>query len=129
MTDEVELDRLLDAFFVAGSDEVADRVIDGALDEIDQTPQRRVGRMPRRLTMKTSTRVAAAAVIGALAVGGILLVSGPGQSLIAGPSSTPATAASPAIRPSRLPARARQCSAVRPGRPRRTCSRFATTIW
>lgn len=42
--------------------------------------------------MKTSTRVAVAAVIGALAVGGILLVSGPGQSLIAGPSLTPAAA-------------------------------------
>ena len=37
MTDQRELDRLLDAFFVDGTDELADRVIDAALDQIDQT--------------------------------------------------------------------------------------------
>ena len=41
MTDQRELDRLLDAFFVEGTDELADRVIDAALDQIDHTQQRR----------------------------------------------------------------------------------------
>ena len=73
MTDQRELDVLLDAFFVVGTDELADRVIDAALDQIDHTQQRRALRMPRRLsTMTMPTRVAAAAVIGVLAVGGLL---------------------------------------------------------
>ena len=89
MTDQRELDRLLGAFFVEGTNEVADRVIDAALIEIDQTQQRRVGRMPRRLlTMKTPTRLAAAAVIGVLAVGGTLYAVNPWQSAVT-PSSTP----------------------------------------
>ena len=40
MTDQRELDRLMTAFFVEGSNELADRVIDAALDEIDHTQQR-----------------------------------------------------------------------------------------
>ena len=38
------LDRLLGAFFVEGTDELADRVIDAALDQIDHTRQRRAAR-------------------------------------------------------------------------------------
>ena len=37
MTDQRELDRLLGAYFVDGTDELADRVIDAALDQIDHT--------------------------------------------------------------------------------------------
>ena len=94
MTDQRELDLLLDAFFVEGTDELADRVIDDALDEIDHTQQRQVLRPPRRFsTMTISTRLAAAAVIGVLAVGGIFLVSRPDLSTVASPSPTPGVSA------------------------------------
>ena len=100
MTDQRDLDRLLGAFFVEGTNEVADRVIDAALIEIDQTQQRRVGRMPRRLmTMKRPMRVAAAAVIGVIAVGGTLYAVNPWQSAVA-PSSTPDSSAGPSASPS-----------------------------
>ena len=90
MTDQRELDRILGAFFADGTDELADRVIDAALDQIDHTRQRRVMRMPRRFqTMPMLTRVAAAAVIGVLAVGGAFLLLKPGQPSVAGPGLTP----------------------------------------
>ena len=41
MTRQYDLDRLLDGYFVEGTNEVADRVIDAALDQIDHTRQRR----------------------------------------------------------------------------------------
>jgi WD40 repeat protein len=90
MTDQQELDFLLDAFFVDGTDELPDRVIDAALDEIDHTQQRHALRLPRRiLTMNVPIRVAAAAAIGVLAVGGALILTRPSQSTIGGPSPTP----------------------------------------
>ena len=71
MTDQRELDRLLGAYFVDGTDELADRVIDAALDQIDHTHQRRPLRVPRRFpTMTMPIRLAAAAVIGVLVLGG-----------------------------------------------------------
>src|SRR5450759_1807246 len=90
------LDRLLGAFFVEGTDELADRVIDAALDQIDHTRQRRAVRMPRRFsTMNMLTRLAAAAVIGVLAVGGTLYLVQRGQPAVGGPSPTPAVSSSP----------------------------------
>jgi hypothetical protein len=65
---------------------LADRVIDNALEQIDHTQQRRVMRMPRRYsTMNMPTRVAAAAVIGVLAVGATLYVIRPDQPTVGGP--------------------------------------------
>ncbi|MCJ7712326.1 MAG: hypothetical protein MUQ32_16015, partial [Chloroflexi bacterium] len=73
MTDQRELDRLLDEYFVAGANELADRVINAALEEIDKTQQRRAPRTTRRFpTMNTLSRVAAAAVLAVVAVGGTL---------------------------------------------------------
>src|SRR5450830_962240 len=96
MTDQRELDRLLGAFFVEGTDELADRVIDAALDQIDHTRQRRATRMPWRFsTMNMLTRLAAAAVIGVLAVGGTLYLVQRGQPAVGGPSPTPGVSSSP----------------------------------
>jgi hypothetical protein len=71
MTDQLELNRVLGAFLATGTDELADRVLDAALDQIDHTPQRHALRVPWRFqTMTLSTRLAAAAVIGVIAIGG-----------------------------------------------------------
>ncbi len=107
MTDQRELDRLLDAFFAEGRDELTDRVIDAALDQIDHTQQRRALRMPRRTwTMNMPTRLAAAAVIGVLAVGGALYLMRPGQNEVnggPGPTVTAAPSVTPAPTPTPLP--------------------------
>jgi WD40 repeat protein len=96
MTDQRELDRVLDAFFVEGTDELADRVIDAALDQIDHTKQRRAVRMPRRFsTMNMPTRVAAAAAIGVLAVGGALYLIGPSRPAVGTPGATASSSSSP----------------------------------
>lgn len=105
MTQQHELDLILDAFFVDGTDELADRVLDAALDEIDHTHQRRRLRLPRRLqTMSMPVRLAAAAVIGVIAVGGLLLWrpfgSTVGTSPTAIPSSSPAASVEPVSSPS-----------------------------
>ena len=90
MTDRRELDRLLGAYFADGTDELADRVIDAALDQIDHTRQRRALRVPRRFpTMTMPIRFAAAAVIAALAVGGAFYLLKPGQPAVGGPSPAP----------------------------------------
>jgi hypothetical protein len=79
MTDQRELDRLLDAYFVDGADELADRVIDAALDQVDHTDQRRAVRMPRRFqTMNMPTRVAAAASEHGLSPVGVIVSPLPG---------------------------------------------------
>jgi hypothetical protein len=97
MTDQRELDRLLGAFFAEGSDELADRVIDATLDQIDRTRQRRPLRVPRGIqAMPMLTRLAAAAVIGVIAVGGGLYLMKPGQpAVVGGQSPTPSASASP----------------------------------
>ncbi|OGN85993.1 MAG: hypothetical protein A2X23_06310 [Chloroflexi bacterium GWC2_73_18] len=104
MTDQRELDRLLGVFFVDGADELADRVIDAALDQLDHTQQRRALRMPWRFsTMNTSTRLAAAAVIGVLAVGGTLYLLQPGRPGVGGPGPTPSASATPTPAPTPSP--------------------------
>jgi WD40 repeat protein len=96
MTDQRELDRLLGTFFVEGPDELADRVIDAALDQVGRTRQRRALRLPGRFqTMPMFARAAAAAVIGVLAVGTALYLTKPAQPVVGGPSPAPAATSSP----------------------------------
>jgi len=96
MTDQRELDRMLGAFFDEGATELADRVIDAALDEIDHTQQRRALRLPRRFpTMNMYSRLGAAAVIGVLAVAGTLVLVQRGQPGDGGSGPTPVPSASP----------------------------------
>jgi polar amino acid transport system substrate-binding protein len=112
MTDQRELDRLLGALLVEGSDEVADRVIEAALDQIDCTRQWRVVRLPwgswtMNSTTKTLTSVAAVAVVGVLAVGAVLLLVRPGQPAAGGrasPTVAPGAAAAAFVAPDRVKA-------------------------
>lgn len=90
MTSQREFDRLLDVYFDDGRDELADRVIDAALDQIDHIRQRRPVRLPRRFpTMTMPIRVAAAAVIGVLAVGGAYYLSRSPQPSVGPPAPSP----------------------------------------
>jgi hypothetical protein len=96
MTSQRELDRILGAFLAVGTDELADRVIDAALGEIDHTGQRRAMRVPRRLqTMPMSLRLAAAAVVGVIAVSGTFYLFQRGQPGVSGPNPTPGVSARP----------------------------------
>ena len=103
MTTPQELDAVLRAFFVDGTDEVADRVIDAALDQIEHTPGRRGLRMPLRFrTIPMLTRLAAAAVIGVVAIGGSLYLLQREKSGVGTSSPTPGTRASPPSTPGPL---------------------------
>ena len=118
MTSERELDRLLGAYFDDGRDELADRVIDAALDQIDHTKQRRVLRVPWRFpTMFTPVRLGAAALIGVLALGGMMLVFSGGSRpsvTVPTPTSTPVVTPAPSA-----PARVRVAGHRQPrARPR-----------
>ncbi len=110
MTSQRELDRLLGAFLSEGADEVADRVIDAALDEIDHARQRRVVRLPwgswtMNSTTKNLTSVAAVAVVGVLAVGAVLLLVRPGTPGAGGstsPTLAPGGAPAALVAPDRV---------------------------
>ena len=116
MTDQHELDRLLVAYFAEGSNELADRVIDAALDQIVHTRQRRPLRVPGRSpTMTMPFRLATAAVIGVLAVAGAFYLLQPSQPAVGPPGptpsaslgssqATPTTAPSSATTPTETPA-------------------------
>ena len=96
MTDQRELDRILGAFFAEGTDELADRVIDAALDQVGRTSQRRAMRVPRKLlAMPMPARLAAVAVIGVVAVGAALFLARPARPVVGGPSPAPGLIASP----------------------------------
>lgn len=104
MTTDRDFDRIAMAWLAEGPDELSDRVLDSVTDQIHVTRQRRAMRVPRRFpTMTFSSRVAAAAVIGVLAVGGAFLVFGrPGQPAVGGP--TPSPSASPSAAALAVPA-------------------------
>lgn len=96
MTDQRELDRMLDDYFVAGANELADRVIDAALDQIDHTRQRRSMRAPWRFpTMTPPFRLAAAAVIGALVLGAAFVFAGGTRPAVVAPTPSPAATTVP----------------------------------
>jgi WD40 repeat protein len=100
MTDQHDLDRLLDTYFAHGSDALADRVIRAALERIDKTPQSRSWRSSwRSPSTSTVVGIAGAAMVGVLAVGGLLYVLRPGQSAVVGQSPAPTASSSPSVVP------------------------------
>ena len=104
MTSQPELDRLLRGFFVEGTDEVADRVIEAALAQIDRTHRQPAFGLPRSFHAVTAFgRVAAVALVGAIAIGGALVfgsggATGPGASASPGPLASTA-GSSPTVTP------------------------------
>ena len=77
MTDDRSLERAARSWIEAGPTQAPDRAVEAALLRIETTPQERDLRIPWRFAqMTTPARVAAAAVIGVLLVGGVLLYAG-----------------------------------------------------
>ena len=104
MTDDRSLERAARSWLETGPTQAPDRAVEAALLRIQTTPQERDLRIPWRLpTMNTPARVATAAVIGVLAVGGALFVFRPGDSAVGGPGPTPGSTPSPAVTPAPSP--------------------------
>ena len=107
MTREHDIERVLEHWFADGPSEIADRVVDDALLTIDLTTQTRgVLRLPRRLTMNRTMRLAAIALaaVAVVAIGaGLLNSSPPGN--VGGPA-TPSPATSQPAQPSTSPSAA-----------------------
>jgi len=103
MTDERSLERAARSWLENGPTQAPDRAVEAALLRIQTTPQERDLRIPWRLPkMTTPARVATAAVIGVLAVGGALFMLGrPGQTGVGGPgpSPTPVVSVAPSTTP------------------------------
>ena len=113
MTDDRSLERAARSWLETGPTEAPDRAVEAALLRIETTRQERDLRVPWRLpTMTTPARVAAAAVIGVLLIGGAYLYFGrPSQPSIGAPRPSPsvvapsasARASTPAVDYSGLP--------------------------
>ena len=103
MTDDRSLERAARSWIEAGPTQAPDRAVEAALLRIQTTPQERDLRIPWRLPkMTTPARVAAAAVIGVLLVGGAFFtLGGTNQPVVGvpGPSASPAPSQSPSRAP------------------------------
>jgi hypothetical protein len=105
MTTDRDFDRIAMAWLADGPEELSDRVIDAVVDDIHVTPQRHALRLPWRFpSMTTPFRIAAAAGIGVLVLGGALYVLQPGSSSPggSGPTRSPSPSPSPSA-PSAAP--------------------------
>ena len=103
MSDDRQFERTARAWLELGPTDAPDRVVENALLSIESTPQERDLRIPWRFSlMTTQSRLAAAAVIGVLAVGGGLLLLNRGTQPPVGaptPSPTASVSASPSSSP------------------------------
>ena len=104
MNDDRSLERAARSWLEEGPTQAPDRAVEAALLHIETTSQERDLRVPWRLPeMTTPARVAAAAVIGVLVIGGAIYAFGPGGSSFGGPRSTPSPTSSPTPSPSTPP--------------------------
>ena len=96
MTDDRTLERAARSFIEPGPTRAPEAAVQRALLQIQTTPQERDLRIPRRFsTMSMPARVAAAAAIGVLAIGGATFLLGrSGQSGVGTPGPSPAIASS-----------------------------------
>lgn len=95
MSGQSEIQRTLDGYLSEGPDRVADQALARALDAVDRTQQRRGLLAPWRFPrMNTYTRLAAAAAVAVVALGGALYLIGPRPG-VGGPSATPSASSVP----------------------------------
>ena len=100
MSEEQRFEREARAWLELGPTNAPDRMVEATLLEIDTTSQVRGFRVPWRLPkMTTPARVATAAMIGVLAIGGAIYAFGPGRSSFGGPGSAPSPTQSPTPSP------------------------------
>jgi hypothetical protein len=99
MTDDRSLERAARSFIEPGPTRAPEAALERALLLIETTPQERDLRIPLRFsTMTTPARVAAAAVIGVLAIGGASFILGrAGQTNVGGPSPSAPQPSPPAV--------------------------------
>ena len=95
MTDDRSLERAARSFIESGPTRAPERAVEAALFRIETTSQERGLRAPWRTTMNTPARVAAAAVIGVLAIGGALFLFGRAQPNVSRPAPSPSPSAAP----------------------------------
>lgn len=94
MTDDRSLERAARSWLETGPTEAPPRVVDAALLRIQATSQERDWNVPRRaIPMSAPARLTAAATLGVLLVGGVLLIARPGSG-VGGPSAAPSASAS-----------------------------------
>jgi hypothetical protein len=106
-----DVERLIAIWFVEEAVlRAPDRILEEAGRVVDRTKQRRLGAAWRAIPMSAPLRLAAAAAIGVLAIGGaLILFGGPGRSNVGppGPSASPTSSApaatSAATSPSSVP--------------------------
>ena len=115
MTQQRDIERLLDQWFADGSSVAPDRVVDIVADRIERQPQRPAWRLDwRHLTMNPFAKagVAIAAVVLIAVVGYTLLPGTSGG--VGGPAPTAIPTASPTTAPSPSPSAAASAAAVYP---------------
>ena len=102
MTDDRSLERAARSWLEAGPTQAPDRAVEAALLRIETTPQERNLRIPWRITvMPMPARVAAAALIGVLLVGGAVYMLSPGsRSGVGAPGPSPSAVSTPGTTPS-----------------------------
>ncbi|MFL5718124.1 MAG: hypothetical protein ACJ77V_11155 [Chloroflexota bacterium] len=94
MTTDSDFDRITMAWLAEGPEELPDRVIDAAVDQIHLIRQRRGTRPPWRLpTMTMPARLAALIAVGALLLAGVAVVGGGRTAPTPTRSATPSAAA------------------------------------
>jgi hypothetical protein len=92
MTDRSDVERALDRYLAEGATVVPDWVLDDALHQIEDTPQRRAPRVPWRFPeMPTFLKPAlvGAAIVAVLIVGGAIVAGGPSNLGGSGVDATP----------------------------------------
>jgi hypothetical protein len=102
MTDDRSLERAARSWMEVGPTRAPEAAVAAALDRIQGTSQERDLAIPRRFrTMTNPFRLAAAVVIAVLVIGGgLLILRGPAQPTIGGPSPSPSPSATPLPSPS-----------------------------
>jgi hypothetical protein len=102
MSTNRDFDRIAAAWLAEGTSELADRVLDAALDEVHMTNQRRRLRVPWRTpSMPTPLRLAAGVAI--IAVAGVAAFNAIGRGPDVGSQPTPSPTTPPAPTPSPTP--------------------------